>query len=60
MFKLNAMVNFKNKGFLEHPSALVFFSWTATDKPEFTDWSEVQQRFGSGEIAIFRQRMIIN
>ena len=22
---------------------------------EFTDWSEVQRRFGSGEIAIFRQ-----
>ena len=29
------------------------------DKLEFTDWFEVQLRFGSGEIAIFRQRMII-
>ena len=29
-------------------SALVFFSWTATDKLGFTDWSEVQRRFGSG------------
>jgi len=29
------------------------------DKLEFTDWSEVQRRLGSGEIAIFRQRMII-
>ena len=29
-------------------------------KLEFTDWSEVQWRFGSGEIAIFRKRMIIN
>ena len=25
------------------------------DKLEFTDWSEVQRRFGSGDIAIFRQ-----
>ena len=36
-----------------------FFYWTTTDKLEFTDWSEVQRRFGSGEIAIFRHRMII-
>ena len=26
-----------------------------TDKFEFTDWSEVKRRFGSGEIAIFQQ-----
>ena len=31
------------------PNALVFFYWTTTDKLEFTGWSEVQQRFGSGE-----------
>ena len=31
----------------------VFFYWTTTDKLEFTDWGEVQRRFGSGEIAIF-------
>ena len=36
-------------------SALVFFYWITTDKLEFTDWSEVEQRFGSGEIAIFGQ-----
>ena len=29
------------------------------DKLEFTAWCEVQRRFGSGQIAIFRQRMII-
>ena len=28
------------------------------DKLKFTDWSEVQRRFGSGEIAIFQQRMM--
>ena len=33
--------------------------WTTTDKLEFTDRSEVQRRFGSEEIAIFQQRMII-
>ena len=38
---------------------MLVFSWTATDKLEFTDWSDVQWRFGSGEIAIFRKRMII-
>ena len=31
----------------------VFFLLDPTDKLEFTDWSEVQRRFGSGEIAIF-------
>ena len=36
-----------------------FFYWTTTGKLEFTDWSEVQRRLGSKEIAIFRQRMII-
>ena len=36
-----------------------FFYWITTDKPELTDWSEVQRRLGSREIAIFRQRMII-
>ena len=40
----------------EKDRALSFFCyWTTTDRLEFTDWSEVQQRFGSGEIAIFRQ-----
>ena len=34
----------------------VFFYWTTTDKLEFTDWSEVHRRLGSGEIAIFRLR----
>ena len=29
------------------------------DKLEFTDWSEVQRRFGSVEIVIFQQRMMI-
>ena len=39
----------------------VFFCWTTTDKLEFTDCSEseVQRRFGSVEIAIFRHRMMI-
>ena len=37
----------------------VFFYWTTTDKLEFTDWSEVNQMFGCGWIAIFRQRMMI-
>ena len=32
-----------------------FFYWTTMDKLEFTDWSEVQRWFGSGEIMIFRQ-----
>ena len=31
-----------------------FFYLTTTAKLEFTDWSEVQRRFGSGEIAIFQ------
>ena len=39
----------------ERYSALFLFYWTTTDKLEFTDWSEVQRRFSSGEIAIFRQ-----
>ena len=39
----------------ERQSALVFFYWTTTDKLEFADWSEVQRKIGSGEIAIFRQ-----
>ena len=30
-----------------------FFYWTTMDKLEFTDWSEVQRGFGSGEIAVF-------
>ena len=30
------------------------FYWATVDKLEFTDWSEVQQRFGSGEITIFQ------
>ena len=38
---------------------LVFYYWTTTDKLKFTDWSEVQRMFGSEEIAIFRQWMII-
>ena len=38
---------------------LWFFYWTTTDKLKFTEWSEVQQKFGSGETAIFRQRMMI-
>ena len=29
------------------------FYWITTDKLEFTDQSEVKQRFSSGEIAIF-------
>ena len=32
---------------------------TATDKLELTDWSQVNWMFGSGEIAIFRQRSMI-
>ena len=40
-------------------SALIFFYWTTMDKFEFTDWSEVQWMLGSGEIVIFRQRIII-
>ena len=35
-----------------------FFSWIATDKLEFRDWSVVQRRLGSGEIAFFQQRII--
>ena len=31
----------------------VFFHWTTTDKIEFTDWSQVNQKFGCREIAIF-------
>ena len=38
---------------------VLVFNWTTMDKLEFTDGSEVQRRFGSGEVAIFRQRMII-
>ena len=34
----------------ERLSALFFFYWTTTEKLEFTDLSEVQQRFGSEEI----------
>ena len=37
----------------------VFFYWTTTDKLGFTDLSEVQKRFGTGEIVISRQRMMI-
>ena len=34
-----------------------FFYQNTTDKLELKDWSEVQHRVGSGEIAIFLQRI---
>ena len=36
-----------------------FFYWTAKDKLKFTDWSEVNRKFGCGDKAFFRQRIII-
>ena len=29
-----------------------FFYWTTTDKLKFTDWTQVNRMFGSGEIAV--------
>ena len=47
----NASSNFVEPLQSNQESALFFL----LDHNEFTDWSEVQQRFGSGEIAIFQQ-----
>ena len=47
------------KGNRENVRAQTRPYWTTMDKLEFIDWSEVQRRFGFGEIAIFQQRMMV-
>ena len=42
----------------ETDRVLWFFS-TGPDKIKFTDWFQVNQMLGCGEIAIFRPRMMI-
>ena len=39
--------------------SVFFFSWTKTDKLEFTEWSQVQQMFHCEENAILRWRIMI-
>ena len=52
-------LNFVGASQLTRVDRAIFFYWTPMDKLEFTDWSEVQHMFSSGEIAIYLQRMII-
>ena len=44
---------------METERALGFFYGTTTDKLKFTDWFQVNRMLDCGEIAIFRQRMMI-